>query len=329
MMKKIPKQNLDIIELYKYQSKIERLNGFLNQQLWLSTFAEFNDPFEGAFILKSDPNKLKPGTAMFEHHHSYFKQHINPNLTQEQLLNSLKSPEFIQASNENRSLVKDFFSNHGAFCFASSNSNIPMWAHYANEHRGYCITFELNFLDIYKLLSGYSKEIAREYRDAVLNGRDILSFHTKVDEDIKFVLTKVSYLPEVPEIYLDKFMELKDEYQAVRYIIHNSMGVKFKQWDYENEFRLIVNANSLASGSHLVDLKIYAPFLKVTGVIMGSKMSEDDKIKCRELCAKHKVKLLQAKCSDYKYEISIDLIEDCSVIRDLLNNTQLVEIEQV
>jgi len=325
MTSKFTKQNLDILELYKYQSKIERLDGFLNQQLWLSSLAEFKDPFEGAFILKSDPSKLKPGTAIFDHHYNYFKKNINLTLTQEQLIDFLKSQEFIKASNENETLIKDLFSNHGVFCFTYSNTNIPMWAHYANDHQGYCVNFEINFLDIYKLLPGYSVEDARKYKDSVLDGRNLLSFHTTMNEEIKFVLTKVRYLSTAPEIYLDKFLELKDEYQAVCYIIQNSMGTKFDQWAYENEFRLIVNANSLTSGSQLVDLKIYAPFLTATGVIMGAKMSAEDKTKCRDLCRKYNVKLYQAECSDYKYEITVDLVKDYSIVNNRLD-TQLVEI---
>jgi hypothetical protein len=47
------------------------------------------------------------------------------------------------------------------------------------------------------------------------------------------------------------------------------VGVKFKQWEYENEYRLISNTYSKKSG--LMHLKGY-PFLKITEIIMGEKI---------------------------------------------------------
>lgn len=38
-------------------------------------------------------------------------------------------------------------------------------------------------------------------------------------------------------------------------------------WNYENEYRLITNANSKKCG--LMPLKSYCPFLRIRGIIMG------------------------------------------------------------
>jgi hypothetical protein len=325
MTNKNTAQNSDTLSLYKYQSEISRLEDFLSQRIWLQPLSQFNDPFEGVLTVSSDPTNVQMGTPIFEHHLAYYKKLIDPNITPDEFLNKLKSPPFIKLlAEESKKLNWDVFANHGAFCFASSPSDIPMWGYYAKDHRGFCITFEFDFALILSELPQL-REHSQAYKNQVLNGKQIISFHSKYDDQVKFVFVKVQYLPEPPNINLDQFLSITDKYEAVHYVIRNSIGVKFNKLSHEGEYRLIANANSASSDGQLVDLKKYAPFIKVTGVIMGARMSEEDKELCRSLCNKYKIKLSQAKCSPLKYEVLIEPIEDFSSTNSPSENIVSIE----
>jgi hypothetical protein len=122
----------------------------------------------------------------------------------------------------------------------------------------------------------------------------------------------------------------KRDYSSAQYLFKNSFGVKYEQWSYEKEYRLLVNANSKECG--LMDLKIL-PFIKVTGLILGQNIGKNlnkdasDFISHASLngfnfkgntmeervreyithkAEEHSIKIKTARCSSEKYEIIIE-----------------------
>ena len=182
-----------------------------------------------------------------------------------------------------------------------------MWAHYADNHQGYCIVFEIDFDEIYKILekdhpfkndrTGFDSFV-KNIVNPDCGTREILHFTQELDPDKKFIFTKVSYENIPPEIK-ETMLAQKDiesiqihhgnPYYLNKYIIQNSVGVKFKQWEYENEYRLISNACGERFG--LMHLKGY-PFLKIAGIIMGEKIGTNldesaiNYLNSLELCGK-------------------------------------------
>lgn len=84
-------------------------------EIYLSTLEQFNDPFEGkAFVFKDDTS----------------------------------APKWLQ-KNDCQNFIDQINSNARICCFANpeeKHQNMPMWAYYANNHRGFCVEYDMNAL---------------------------------------------------------------------------------------------------------------------------------------------------------------------------------------
>lgn len=312
-----------VMRLYKYQPLIElatdkekkewqiRLENTLQQQLWLSPMSNFNDPFERKFKLASEPEKILSSEKLFRSAHILYNEASETHTSPDEFKQILISPDFReQLRISEQSWIDDFFCSHGVYCFTSDASNIPMWAHYANNHRGYCVVHELDFHELCEN-AAIPAEKKAEYQKRVLSGEEIISFHYQ-DKAAWFIFTKIRYSKTTPAICSENLFEIGDnQYKALKYVINNSISVKYHQWEYENEYRLIANGNSQEAGYMSLEL---APFLKVTGIIMGSEITQAEKDIFYQLCKQYRCHLYQAKSSETDYEILIDLVKDFSQI---------------
>ena len=89
-----------------------RLSTLANGQVYLSTPDQFNDPFEGKAFVFDDSDATNGGFTAREY--QTFVDHIN---------------------------------SHSRICSFSNaeekQQNMPMWAYYANNHRGFCVEYNL------------------------------------------------------------------------------------------------------------------------------------------------------------------------------------------
>ncbi len=83
-------------------------------------------------------------------------------------------------------IVQTFFNFHGAISFTESKSNLLMWSHYADEHRGLALGFDNNHFFFSKLKRvEYDSTIPDEFiKDIDINDNDSLLklFYLKSDE---------------------------------------------------------------------------------------------------------------------------------------------------
>jgi hypothetical protein len=312
-----------VLQLYKYYPLVEskcweeekewerRLDNVLKQKVWLNPLADFNDPFERNFKYIADPSEAELDTRLFHHLYDFYRKDTGIIITSEQFKEVLKSESFIQkvfvASN---SWINGVFSRHGALCLTLDPSNIPMWAHYAQNHRGYCVIFDLDLT-----LFGEIMKIAdmQNYYKELLEGKEILNFYLPPLGAI-FVFTKIYYSDSPPIMHLNECLDVLDDPNKIRegieYLTKHTVGVKYKKWEYENEYRLVANINSKESG--LLELS-FLPFLKVKGVIMGYQLTNDEKAIFHKKCHENKNCLYQASCSKTEYKIEINLIRNYSL----------------
>lgn len=87
----------------------------------------------------------------------------------------------------------------GIACFSLGWQATPMWAHYADDHFGYCLGLDLNH---------------EFFRDSPVN-----------------IFLKINYLKERPVIDLSSLVDDG--------IIKKLLGFKDKRWEYEHEIRLV------------------------------------------------------------------------------------------
>lgn len=178
---KIYKANHVPKKLYKYMSLHnsykEKVSNLLNNKLWLSTCEGLNDPFEyHNLFLDVD----------------YLKEY---GWSDEDIHNCI-----LDYDNFRNSVLIGSFTN-------TFNSNMPLWAHYANNHKGICIEYEvIDCLKIYPV-----------------------SYESQRIEATHLI---VNYLTKSSE---DKIKEVGDDFLVL--LLQSCM--KHQSWRYEEEYRII------------------------------------------------------------------------------------------
>lgn len=88
----------------------KKLDSLKDNKIWVSHYKSFNDPFEFK-MMTIDMERLKDTGWTYEEVDNYLELFRNTTFTS---------------------------------CFSSEvDNNMPMWAHYANNHKGYCIKYSI------------------------------------------------------------------------------------------------------------------------------------------------------------------------------------------
>ena len=162
----------------------------------------------------------------------------------------------------------------------NSNSKKLMWSHYADSHKGLCLTVEVPANLVYPIC--YTSE--RIYEDSDLD--QIIQNRVKVYEKKNLIK---SYIPLARE-------------KKIAYI-------KDRKWSYEREYRIVFNEEDEL---HLIyeDQKWYMP-VKITNVYLGvrfdSECQEDKEI--LEICERNGIKVTRMVLSKTNYALEIKRIE--------------------
>lgn len=143
-------------------------------------------------------------------------------------------------------------------------SKIQMWSHYSNNHKGFCVEYDISSLK----------------RDTILN-YTFSDFFSVTDKDkclderlsatIKGGLFPVIYTSKRVNIPYKKLKKYKlDERNDIIDILYNAYITKSTVWSYENEWRLIVDENI----STYYNNKIPFPYAKK--IYLGCKMDKNN-----------------------------------------------------
>ena len=119
--------------------------------------------------------------------------------------------------------VKETFINLVFLASFTSNmsDNLPMWAHYANNHKGYCIKYKVKKKTrIYKV--SYSRK-----RYPIAHGITRLLLNECMQDD--------------DTIPTEKRESAKIEVRKCVEVLQNAYMIKHVSWEYENEFRVFCN----------------------------------------------------------------------------------------
>lgn len=138
--------------LYKYISWNNQFHKqiLLENEIYFSSFDQFNDPFEGEYPYRFREEDLT-NENIIEYFYQYFvrsgkldtgEQYTRQYLEKTIDKNPLKQDKYWKKINA----LKGFNEKVGIFCLSKLNDNHLMWSHYANSHSGLCIGLELNCL---------------------------------------------------------------------------------------------------------------------------------------------------------------------------------------
>ena len=196
--------------LYKFCSLTEnkelnkmKFSTLRNKKIFMSDIKDFNDPFDGkAFFY--DSNQLADIKRL---------RHIGGKI------------------------IDDFTAFHrGAALTQNSTGCMPMWAHYANNHQGYCVSYDMKN-PANAQLAGCTFPI--QYTDQRL---DITSFMKKYAEMLSSEADR--------QIAQGKNQIMIDDLSIV-FIASYLCNIKQSTWQYEKEFRCTTGAN--AEGMPYID----------------------------------------------------------------------------
>lgn len=106
-------------QIYKYYSlgddsneNIMKTSMIVNNKIWASTYSGFNDPFECQYMFLREKDLVEMGFPAESH----------------RLWNDV---------------MQDLRGRITTICFTQNPNNMPMWAHYANDHHGFCVEYKV------------------------------------------------------------------------------------------------------------------------------------------------------------------------------------------
>ena len=158
-----------------------RLNSLRDNKLWVSHYEKFNDPFE-LKMLAIDRERLK---------------------------------ETGWTSEEIEKFLEYFRDATLISCFSSEvDNNMPMWAHYANNHKGYCVKY------------------------SVVNPQMIFPvIYEPVRSKSAVIVTNI--VKEIIESYSNNLRSPSERFYQDFSYLYISFTCKHNMWQYENEYRLL------------------------------------------------------------------------------------------
>ncbi|MBO3373924.1 DUF2971 domain-containing protein [Clostridium perfringens] len=188
-----------------------KIKSIQENKFWLSTYERLNDPFELKTLYVNEKTIKK---------YNYPMELIRE--LQEQYLNGF--------------LIGCFTANKVSNC-------MPMWAHYANNHRGFCIEYKINKP---KFFYPISYEPGRAQANVLyMNTINLImkDLHSKLTSTEKLKLNLYRYL-----------------------FFHNSI-IKHKSWEYENEWRLLFPNIVAKKDGALIDNNMLG--IEISGIYLG------------------------------------------------------------
>ena len=228
-------------KLYRFRSNgtdyfwDELENAIRHRRIFLSSASGLNDPFDFAPAYKESSLRevnqaiAKRGKKNLQDRDT-FSRNVGRSVGRSEFrkLNAkLKSPvqrarAEIKMSYE---LYKSFRRHMKVSCFSENLHSAPMWSHYSNDHRGYCIEYEINW-DVASDLEVLPSQVFYRTERASITTLDVLEYtedlHIKVRKD---------------ERMLNIFFKL--------------CLVKGTDWSYEREWRVFKHDEGAARYHHV------------------------------------------------------------------------------
>lgn len=254
------------ISLYKYYSdQPERLETIKNNKMWYSAPCNFNDPFDSdlatnenalfqsALQMIPDKREIRPGSLMWK---------------------QLKA----QLHGQFRSLQGDFTdlrTRMGIACLSEEDDSLLMWAHYANNHRGLCVEYEL---------MGINRELGFT-PVPVIYSENRACFRSLDQETLE---------------------------RDVQAVFIESITSKSPEWCYEKEWR-IIRDNASCGDQWDTDKKgALLPMIRPTSVALGCEASAEFKKSVREYCEANRITLYQMEKDKMQYHLNKKTVLDFS-----------------
>ena len=294
----IKKENIPS-KLYRYrplENEIYFIDEVVNAHIYISSPKNFNDPFDSSSVLKAESiktseelkNRFKESFRnfadrkdirhifnskhWFERMCSYYANVIDKegnrkkNYTDE-LKDVIAKTLYREIEKLNEFINNMSTSFSKVTCFTENNTNLPMWNHYANAHKGICLEYDMS---------------------------------NNVSEYITKRLFPVFYVNELPDGIRLVFDGKINRFNSSDYLLLH----KLIDWSYEKEWRLVYDASfwygrledipeSFYSEGRVVD------FIRPSKIYLGYKVEAGKEKFVREIGGKYNIPVVKMKCTNY------------------------------
>lgn len=244
--------------LYKYYPDItDRFKTIENRMMWYSAPIHFNDVFDTDFAIDrkaietSIINQLYNGKKI--RHGS--KEWLDIRKLATQAISSFRKE------------LSTFRSDLGISCFCESNDSMLMWAHYANNHKGICVEYEL----------------------------------LRFNSELNYTPVPVIYTDQRPCL---ERMDLDNPGKDLFSYFIDGVTTKSTKWSYENEWRIIRDHGSCGAAWDDTKKGALLPSLQPSSIILGCDSSDEFAGRVKEYCEANKVNLFQMEKDETEYRIN-------------------------
>lgn len=180
-------------------------------------------------------------------------------------------------------------------CFMTRPNNSSVWGNYGNNHSGVCLIFGLERNEDGRYTLPLDNARVGYGSNGPIMGRVQLPFHeiryTHLQESLNF-FTSIGQLPiplinkfwltnnegRMSDFNFDFSDQWREKYWADFY---SAITQKSKEWEYENEHRLIIS--NMGGGYPETGVTLNYDFKSLKGIIFGINTKYDDKVKIIEV----------------------------------------------
>lgn len=248
-----------------YKKSELELENFENNQIWLSSPFDFNDPYDSKplfnpdIILKESLNDEKIKKIMFQ------------NAGTEDVNSEEFKEKFKQILKLYQTLFLDITLSLRIGCFTQNNyTNILMWSHYANCHSGYCIEYDMTQIQYENFFS--------RFMYPVIYSKDIFDLSGHLISALKYSIYKEQPFNNLIAMVLIPLF-------------------KAAEWGYEKEWRLIYDAKNLLMKSNLAN----APVPKT--IYLGTKIDAVHKEKLINIARRKQIGIYEMQMKGNEYSL--------------------------
>lgn len=257
--------------IYKYRSWSNDIdkNILLKNQLFFASPKYFNDPFDCRipldFFLLDSAEKIDTyiDKIISVNFDKLLQRGVDINKGKEKYRDKLlNSPDIFQE--EFNKLYFTSVDNHFGIFSASVNwDNLLMWSHYANQHKGFCIGINQNKIKV------LCKDIQQSY----------------------------VYYPKD-----DSFPSINPIESESPFSVITQTTTKSNNWDYEEEYRLIMLFYSKIPSDE--DRCLIIPNDFISEIIIGLNSSSETKTEIVSIAKRKNIKVYEAYQEPFKFKIN-------------------------
>lgn len=273
----------NILARYRtFDEEGQNINNLIEDKLYYSTPKYFNDIFDSKLYVNNDKikntvkniikfnmgtylNLLQQDNELLYYNVEAMWNGVNKNKLLESFLEYI-SDLAINIKNRINENVK-------ILCFSKDFLSTLMWAHYADDNKGFAIIYDVN---------------------SIINGKNYTLEGNLINK--KILLEKVKYVEQQTDFSFEIMEYLKNNaYKATydferlqNYIsidkMKNVLLEKQYKWEYEEEWRVIPRFIDLKKESNLRYME-----LSPKAIIVGNKCTNDNLKKIKKICYKKNV----------------------------------------